>query len=375
MDAGEALVPYLRCMLARVRRTDVLLALALTAVGLAEAHWGLTGAREPWLLTATVPLVTAPVAFRHAWPAPALAAALVALLGQSVAGSELAGGLAEGVVVVVLLYSVGSRLPLRTGVALLAAAVVSMAGVVATSPGAHLGNFVYVGTVVLAAWSAGQGVRLADERSALIADQRAGQERSRIARELHDVVSHHVSAIVVQAGAERRGMPEDDRAARALQDIETAGRQTLTELRRLLGVLRVDATAPLSPQPRLSDLPALLDTVRGAGVHATLEIRGEPVAVDDGVELAAYRVVQESLTNVAKHASSGSAQVLVRWSQAGLEVEVTDNGGAADRHVPGTGFGLVAMRERLRAYGGHVDAGPTDTGFRVHAVLPARGAA
>lgn len=362
-------------MLARARRADVLVALLLTAVGLAEARLGLTGAPSSWYVAATVPLVTGPVAFRRDFPVPALTVTLIAQLTQALAGSELAGGFAEGVALVVLLYSVGSRCAPRVGLLALASALAASAAVVGLSGDARPGNFIYLGTVVLAAWSAGQGVRLAHERSALLAEQRAGQERSRIARELHDVVSHHVSAIVVQAGAERRGMPADSAVARTLEDIESAGRQTLTELRRLLGVLRVDESAPLSPQPGLADLPALLESVRAAGVRATLEVHGDPLAVGEGVELAAYRVVQESLTNVAKHAASGTARVLVRWSGSGLEVEVTDDGGTSAGLVPGTGYGLVAMRERLRAYGGAVEAGPTADGFRVRAVLPTGGAA
>jgi signal transduction histidine kinase len=359
----------------RVRRADVLLALLLTVVGLAEACLGLTGAREPWYVTATVPLVTGPVAFRHRHALDALLVVLAAQLVQALAGSELAGGLAEGVALVVVLYSVGSTLTLRSALVGLVAALVASAAVVTLTGGAHAGNFVYLGTVVLAAWSAGQGVRLAHERSALLAEHRAAQERSRIARELHDVVSHHVSGIVVQAGAERRGLDPDDPMARTLGDIEGAGRQTLTELRRLLGVLRVDEAAPLRPQPGLADLPELLESARAAGVRATLELRGDRVPLDDGIELAAYRVVQESLTNVAKHASSGTARVVVHWSGTGLEVEVTDDGGSPAGQVPGTGYGLVAMRERLRAHGGSVEAGPTADGFRVRAVLPSGGAA
>jgi signal transduction histidine kinase len=362
-------------MHARVRRADVLLALLLTAVGLAEARLGLTGAREPWYIVATVPLVCGPVACRHRYALPALLVVLATQSVQSLAGSELAGGLAEGVALVVVLYSVGSTLTLRTGLIGLVTALAASAAVVTMTGGAHAGNYVYVTTVVLAAWSAGQGVRLAHERSALLAEHRAVQERGRIARELHDVVSHHVSGIVVQAGAERRGLDPGSPVARTLEDIETAGRQTLTELRRLLGVLRVDDTAPLRPQPGLADLPELVESARAAGVRATLELRGDRVPLDDGIELAAYRVVQESLTNVAKHASSGTARVVVHWSGAGLEVEVTDDGGAPAGQVPGTGYGLVAMAERLRAHGGVVEAGPTASGFRVHAVLPAGGSA
>jgi signal transduction histidine kinase len=357
-------------MPARVPHVDVVAAVLLTAVGVAEVLLDLTGAAEPWFVACTVPFVTLPVAVRRRRPITALLVVLAAMLAQTLAGSELAGGFAEPLALVLVLYAVGSLLPLRPSAALAAVALFAMSVVVAAGGHSRAGNYVYVATLVLAAWLAGRGVRLTAERRDLLAERRATQERSRIARELHDVVSHNVSAIVVLAGAERRDLPTDSPVAATLSGIEEHGRQTLTELRRLLGLLRVDdADAPLVPQPRLDDLPALVES---SGVAATLRTVGEPVPVTDGQELTIYRVVQESLTNVRKHASTQAAQVVLRWSGAEVEVEVVNPGGARhDRSVPGTGYGLQAMRERVRAYGGRVvEAGPTTDGFRVRVAIP-----
>ena len=346
----------------------------LTVAGLAEAALGLTTDAAPWFVVATVPAVTLPVAVRRTRPVGALLVVLAVLLLQASAGSDIGGGFAEPVALLALVYATASRRDLRTATATLAVTLAAMSGVVALGAGAHIGNFVFVATIVLAAWLGGRGVRLAEERRGLLAERQAVQERSRIARELHDVVSHNVSAIVVQAGAERRGLAPDEPAARTLADIEEHGRQTLTELRRLLGLLRVDRDepdAPLAPQPGLADVPRLVEAMRSSGVRATLTTHGEPVPVSGGLELTIYRVVQECLTNVRKHAGSRSADVVLRWTGPEVEVEVVDAGGRSEGVVPGTGYGLRAMTERVAAYGGRVlAAGPTAEGFRVWVTMP-----
>ena len=197
-------------------------------------------------------------------------------------------------------------------------------------------------------------------------------ERSRIARELHDVVAHALSMIVVQAAAERRVLaPGQASTAAVLEAIEHAGRQAMTELRRLLGVLRKDDLTPsLAPQPGLSKLPELISELAEAGVAVQVSTQGDVTRLPPGLDLSVYRIIQESLTNVMKHAHATRADVQVHCRPQSLEIEVVDDGrgGAA---VGLDGFGLIGMRERAAVYGGRVQAGLLDGGgYRVHAVLP-----
>src|SRR4051812_860275 len=197
-------------------------------------------------------------------------------------------------------------------------------------------------------------------------------ERARIARELHDVVTHNVSVIVVQAGVEGRALGHGGGSTReVLSTIEETGRDTLGELRRLLGVLRKnDDQLPLAPQPTLERLDELTQQVREAGLAVGLRVEGERAPLSAGVELSAYRIVQEALTNSLKHAGAARAEILIRYHPAELEVEVRDDG-----HGPhsGTrpGHGLLGMRERVTLHRGALEAGGCDGGgFRVHARLP-----
>ncbi|HMJ77075.1 MAG TPA: histidine kinase, partial [Iamia sp.] len=200
-------------------------------------------------------------------------------------------------------------------------------------------------------------------------------ERRRIARELHDVVAHHVSVMVVQAEAgaapaEARG---DEVAVTAFDGIATTGRQAMVELRRLLGVLRDDTRTGTEPQPGIDRLPGLVSRVRDAGLPVTLEVDGEPRPVDDGLDVNAYRIVQEALTNVVRHAPAATARVGVTWSPASLALVVDDDGPGpvawpADET---TGRGLVGIRERVALLDGTLDLGPRpEGGFRVAARLP-----
>ena len=351
-------------------RIDVTLGLGLTVLGLAEAVLGLTGVREPWYVVATVPVATLPIVVRRPRTALALGALLVAMVAQTLLGSDLPGGFTEGVALALVVFSAG-RSGLRRGGALLAAALAGVALVIALGDDPHPANFVYMATVIAAAWAAGLVLQMAEERSELLAESRAQQERTRIAGELHDVVSHNVSAIVVQAGAERRDQPTDSEAARTLADIEEHGRQTLTELRRLLGVLHVASDgAPLAPQPGIADIAGLVRASRATGLDVRLESEGQPRPVDEGVSLAVYRVVQEALTNVRKHSGAHEATVTLRWPAGEVQVEVFDHGQPRRRLLPGSGFGLRAMAERVGTYGGTVTAGAVPDGFRVFATLP-----
>jgi signal transduction histidine kinase len=200
------------------------------------------------------------------------------------------------------------------------------------------------------------------------------EERARIARELHDVIAHNVSMIVLQAGAERRVLSAEVGSTRdVLATIEEIGRSALTEMRRLLGMLRSDSPEPLAPQPRLSDLPTLIAQVTDAGLPVELEIHGERRDLPAGIELSAFRIVQEALTNALRHAGQARAQVSLRYDADMLEIEVTDDGADASRVANAGGHGLVGMRERAALYGGQLDAGHRPSGgFAVRVLLPVR---
>ena len=195
-------------------------------------------------------------------------------------------------------------------------------------------------------------------------------ERMRIARDLHDVVAHHVSVMGIQAGAARRVLDSDPEMARdALQTVETTARTAINELRGLLGVLRADAETDLRAAPGLDDLPELLDSARAAGLEVSHGVYGSPRDVSSAVALSAYRVVQEALTNVVKHADAQHVDVRMRFLDSALEVEIADDG--RGRGAPGAGFGLVGMRERVAVHGGSLEAGPRrGAGYLVRASLP-----
>jgi signal transduction histidine kinase len=209
--------------------------------------------------------------------------------------------------------------------------------------------------------------RLERERLTAVAD-----ERARIARELHDVIAHSVSVMVVQAAAAEAVLARDPReAVEPLRAVQDTGRETLVEMSRLVGLLRDDSEElGLAPQPRLDELETLLAQVRDAGLPVRLEIQGERRPLPLGVELTAYRIVQESLTNVLKHAGDAHADVVVRYGTDAVELEVRDDGtGSANGHQGG--HGLAGMRERVSVFGGALDAGPQPSGgFRVLARLP-----
>ena len=206
----------------------------------------------------------------------------------------------------------------------------------------------------------------ADEEAAARA---AGAERRRIAREMHDVVAHSVSVMVVQAGGARRIIEQDPaRAAEAAARIEEVGRAAMAEMRRLLGVLHLDDAR--APQPTLRELDALVESSRAAGLPVELTVAGEPRTLPAGKDLAAYRVVQEALTNAIKHAGAAPTEVNVRWEPAHVELEIFDRGGDAALAVRG-GHGLVGMEERVRLYDGELRTGPRNGGgFEVVARLP-----
>ncbi|MFI5610150.1 sensor histidine kinase [Amycolatopsis sp. NPDC051903] len=214
------------------------------------------------------------------------------------------------------------------------------------------------------------------------AQQAVDAERARIARELHDIVSHNVSVMLVQAGAARLVVEtEPAQAAEALREVETAGRTTMTELRTLLGLLAppADGEEPsdLAPQPSLARLGPLVDRIAFAGLPVEVRVSGEPRLLPSGVDLTAYRIIQEALTNALKHGDADKAEVTVRYTDHYLRVEVVNSGpsvltgGPATPSSTGEGRGLLGLRERVAAFGGDLDARRRlGGGFRVRARIP-----
>ena len=214
---------------------------------------------------------------------------------------------------------------------------------------------------------------IAEQAARAVAD-----ERARIARELHDLVAHSMGVIVIQSQAAQRAMEDrPDLARSALSSIETAGRQGMAEMRRLLGLLTGGDGGTVAPQPSLSELDELVDRVRRSGTAVEVTVSGDVRSLPSGVDLAAYRIVQEALTNVLKHAGPATAHVVVRAAGGVVDVEVCDDGRGGDgapRAGQGTGHGLVGMRERVALYGGTVEAGALPgRGYRVRARLAVDG--
>jgi signal transduction histidine kinase len=215
-----------------------------------------------------------------------------------------------------------------------------------------------------------RALRSEEEAQAAIAE-----ERSRITRELHDVLAHSVSVMTVQASAVRRLLtPEQEREREALLTVEETGRQALAEMRRLVGIMREEnEVAALAPQPGLETLPQLVEQVRQSGLPVELTVEGTPVKLPAGVDLSAYRIVQEALTNTLKHAGPAHAWVAVRYAGEDVEIEVANDG--KSENDGGGGHGLVGMRERVALCGGELESGPRPGGgYKISARLPvARG--
>jgi signal transduction histidine kinase len=253
-------------------------------------------------------------------------------------------------------------------------------------PNGGVGNFVFSSIFFSIAWGIGFALSRkyweaeeAKERAARAERERVerarlavADERTRIARELHDVVGHSVSVMTVQASAARRLLkPHQEKEREALLVVEQTGREALAEMRKMVGVLRRPEEAPaLAPQPSLEHLDKLIEHTQERGLPVELRIEGEPEPLPAGVDLTAYRLVQEGLTNAIKHAGAEHAEVVVRYGDGHVELTVTDDGAGGGDGESG-GHGLVGMRERVAVYGGELEAGPrAGGGFRLHARLP-----
>ena len=366
---------------------DGVLALVLAVIGLPAAGPAPRSAVS-WLAW---PMLFVPVVLRRRYPVAAFAVAvtggaLQVLFDVRPSGSDLA--------ILVLIYTLAAYRPRRLSVPGLGVCLIgSITAVARFSPPRAVLHWILGGLVIfcgtaLIAWVLGDSMRyrrgyylaLEDRARQLEAERDAqaqiatAAERARIARELHDVIAHHVSVMVVQADGARYMLRADPgRAETAVAAISRTGRQALAEMRRLLGVLRAgDEIAQLAPVPGLGQLRELLDEARNAGLSVDFALRGSPRRLPEGAELAAYRVVQESLTNTRKHGGlAAAARVSLDYQPDGLLVEVTDDGLGAAAVPDGAGHGLTGMHERLSMYGGTVEAGPlAGGGYRVSAWLP-----
>lgn len=321
-----------------------------------------------WLVVPGTLLVALPVAVRRIWPVTALvvttAATAAVVVGQVLPTEAL--GAPVGAVCFAL-YTVAVDRSRTWSLAGLAGAVLAISSVSGGEPE----NVLVVLAAMSAVWVIGYTTRMRRSffarETAQQAEQALADERMRIARELHDVVAHNLSLITVQA-ANAAHVRSPEHAYEALRVISETSRAALTEMRGLLGVLRSDAD--LAPSPGLGGLAGLADRASLAGVRVTLDVRGD-AAVPEGLGLSAYRIVQEALTNVVKHAAPASCTVLVDVTPEAVRVEVADDGPGVKEL--GVGHGLIGMRERVAVYGGTFSAGPgSEGGFRVVAELPQR---
>jgi signal transduction histidine kinase len=368
------------------------------AVVLAMAGIGVTGAivgrghelgpEGPlWFDVLAMLAIVLPLLARRRFPfgAPAavgIAAALISFVDKTVVPFDAVTFL----VGCAALFLVGLLRDRAQAVAGFAVAEGVLAVVVHNDPRSGVGNFVVASIIFAIVWTIAFGVGRksveADEarerafRAEREREERArsavAEERARIARELHDVVGHSVSVMTVQASGVRRLLrPDQDPEREALLVVERTGREALAEMRRMVGVLRRPEEAPaLAPQPSLDHLNRLVDQAREAGLPVELRIEGEAIQLPAGVDLTAYRLVQEGLTNVVKHAQATRAEVLVNYGDGYLEVTVRDDGQGVG-NGDGGGHGLVGMRERVSVYGGDLDAGPQPGGgYRLRAKLP-----
>lgn len=335
---------------------------------------------SPAVLLCTVPLIV-----RRRWPIPVL---LIALVGFSAAGNAsnlaaLMGGLIAAVSV-----GLDERHPVLGPIA---SAAVATGIAVEFGGGSNtqlpippwLTPFLLIGAAFLAG-------RVVADRQVLAERQleRANQlqrehdaavtaaaeaERRHIARELHDVIAHSVSVMVVQAAAARHVVEEKPEASRdALLAVETSGHEAMAELRKMLGVLNEDgdSEAPMAPQPGIDRLDALVARVREAGLPVDLRVEGEARPLPPGVDVAAYRIVQEALTNALKYAGGAATEAVLRYSPAAIDIEVVDEG-RVETPADGIGRGLTGMRERVAVFGGSIEAGRRESGgYAVHAHLP-----
>jgi signal transduction histidine kinase len=360
------------------RRLDIALAIGVSVVSMQSAFDDGTLKRPAWAVIGLTLMTAIPLAFRRVRPVAVFAVTLAAAVGSVLVfdSFQVLGAL-------IALYTVARYCDRTTSLGAVGAGVVSSV-IPAVAQGSEDPLFAaVVGIGLVVVWTVGRraGSREAELRAAHAAAAHAAElERARIARELHDVISHNVSVMVVQAAAGRDVFDSHpERAREALGAIEISGREALGELRRLLSVVREpDSEAPgelRAPQPGLERLTALADQVRGAGLDVRLDLDYRERSLPPGIDLSAFRVVQEALTNVLKHADASAAEVEIRQAGNRLEICVVDDGSGHARDGNGAaGSGLAGMRERVQLLGGRFTAGPhADGGFAIRASIPLDG--
>ncbi|WP_169944504.1 sensor histidine kinase [Microbispora sp. H11081] len=374
-----------------VPRVDLLIGLAIMGLGALEAFTVATrygAAQNPQLWWVGQALVTGVLVwYRRRAPVVVFILMILAQYAWHRQGHEQCP-VWQLAALLIVFHTIGAHLPVRNG------GTWALAGILVFDSGAVDHRFLPFEEVIFltvmfgSAYATGLALRgyllrahRMSERAARLEmerERRAAEavaaERNRIARELHDVVAHSVSMMVMQAGALRRRMGAsqdggDSPDAAILSGIEQAGRDAVDELRIMLGALRMPQDEAL-PQPGLDMVPNLISTVRSSGLRVTLETEGEPVHLAPGLDLSAYRIVQEALTNAVKYAGEADVRIRLVYRPDRLELEVSDNGGGA-AYALSTGNGLIGMRERAELFGGSLDAGPLpEGGFRVRATLP-----
>jgi signal transduction histidine kinase len=369
----DELVTFIR------RRGDEVLAAALTALALLGVV--LTDASESLRVASAVLAVALGVAAarRSRDPLPLLGL-MLAISVATRAMPMFAQPTNSGTFVFLLLaaaHTSGRRTLLAGGMTVgIFVAVLDLSG------GITADNLIFFALILGAPWVAGRAVRQRrlNERELELEKGRAAaaivEERARIARELHDVVAHSISVMVLQARGGRRVLESEPSDARdAFAVIESTGQQALDEMRRLVGMLRGgEETLPLAPQPSLRELDTLVEQVRAAGLPVHVAIEGEPRDLPPGIDLSAFRIVQEALTNALTHAGPARARVVVRYLPDELELEISDDG-PGDSDGSGSGYGLVGMRERVTVYGGELEAGRRPGGgYALRVRLPLRSA-
>jgi signal transduction histidine kinase len=378
---------------------DVILAAAVTAFGLLVTFVRIGdgtiyhGPRLPNAILSV--LVTGTLVWRRTRPLLAVTWIFAVYAATFVVVRHDLQMVAGFVVVIVLVASAGYHASRREALACLAVGLAIPAVLIPLEP--QLGGWsgaVFDAAFVALPWLAARALRNREDRAAALGTQLAlaqarqreilHEERAQIARELHDIVAHSVSVILLQVGAARMRAPGQPGLAEPLHAAEASGRQALAELRRLLGVLNdasaerpgrghaADERAPEAPQPSIATLDRLASTVRAAGLDVDLAITGEVRPLPPGLELSVYRIVQEALTNVLKHAQASRAEVRVGYGPDAVTIDVVDDGTARTASGVPAGHGLVGMRQRARVFGGTTTAGPAPGGgWQVRAELPA----